>query len=810
MKQLISVLRFALRQMAKSPASYLLCIAVLAGAMSMVTSMFALTRVVLYSRVPYEGSDRVARLQNLNERRETGSGWGFKSWRAISRQRDAFEDSLAFFRFSSTLLVGDRTRPLQSCFVSTNLSEFTGFSPILGRAFEEGDARPGAAPVILLGERFWRESCGERSDIVGSCLLVNGVSRTVVGVLPEAFDGPVPLTEIQAWMPLDPDGLLAETGWGDYVGVLVKVRSGLTREEARKGTDAFVASLARQYPDENPDTVGGTLRFVNGEYFDGATRAVFRTLFLAAILILLMACGIAAGQMTARYSTRTLELAVRSALGASRWQIVLQMIVEFTLVSTVAAILGFLLSRAISVCYLADYFQEFKLPAFMMDRRSWVYGGFTVGVLVVVTFLSTLVPALRATRTNLSAVLHDSTRTGSSLRVTRLSHLVVIWQVATAGAVLSGGLMIGNVIRTYSRMNSRYDASRYVCATISFSERDHPGNAAKLERVNRIMNEFERHPQLCNYGMTNELFDSYGWRTSVWTDGAASRDRASAQNAVIRVVSPGYFEAMNVPILLGRGFEKEDNTIPRRVAVVTDTFARKWWGTTDVLGRTFRFEENGGDLSIVGVTTDVFGSDGTRLRPPGFFVPYSVAPWHDIILFSSSRGDIARTGEILEKIVSDVDPRICVSNVMPLDEYRRLFGSGLYMYFLFSILVVFAAGALVMAATGLFGVISFTVNMRKRDTGIRMALGASAAHILLLNTRAALWDAAIGTMLAVMGSMVLRVIMLRGFDEFLPDTESWTVYAASYAILLCVVLAAILLPVWRLLHAEPGEVLRDE
>jgi hypothetical protein len=368
-------------------------------------------------------------------------------WRAISRQRDAFEDSLAFFAFSSTLLTGDRTRPLQSCFVSTNLSEFTGVSPILGRTFEEGDARP--APP--------RSSCS--ASVSGGnpvvkkryCRLhplVNGVPENGCGGFAGGFRRAGALTEIQAWMPLDTEGLLAETGWGDYVGVLVKVRPGLTREEARRGTDAFVASLARQYPDENPGTVGGTLRFVNGEFFDGATRAVFRTLFLAAILILLMACGIAAGQMTARYSTRTQELAVRSALGASRWQIVSSddCGVHSRLVrggdsrfSSFARDLGL---------FLADYFEQFKLPAFMMDRRPWVYGGFTVGVLVVVTFLSTLVPALRATRTNLSAVLHDSTRTGSSLRVTRLSHLVVIWQVATAGAVLSGGLMIGNVIRS--------------------------------------------------------------------------------------------------------------------------------------------------------------------------------------------------------------------------------------------------------------------------------------------------------------------------------------------------------------------------
>jgi len=811
MKRIFDTLLFSLRLIAKSPVNAILCVFVLAGGIAIVTSMFSLSRMILFCKAPYADSDRIAMLLKTDDRGTPHNDWRFNSYQRLLEEQDIFTDSCPYFSFYGSLLRDGRSERLLSCYVGANLSEFVGVGPILGRAFNAGDSKPDSEPVALIGEHLWKTTFGGRPSILGSSITINGVARTVVGVMPDSFDGPLPLTGVQAWIPFDSGVMSQETGWGYYVSVLVKIRPNISRVSLSKRADALVCHIASEIPDENRLIVGAKIRYLNGELFDDSTRAFCIVLFACAVLILLMACGIASGLMTARYATRSQEIAVRSALGASRWQIVSQMLVEFVVISASSTALGLLLDRWITVSFMLDNFRGFHLPGFLIEDGSGSFVWFVPTVLVVVTLLSTLLPALRASRTDISSILRESTRTGSSQRITNLSKLLIIWQVAVAGAILGGGMMMGYIVYEFCYGMDSYDQNKYVCATFSFNQRDHPDAAKRVDLVNRIMDQFQNHPEIEKYGMTEEFFYSYDYTTNVSIDGVAYPDADNTPRAAMRIVSPGYFAATNVPLILGREFEKEDNVNLRKVAIVTDAFAKKHFGgVVDAMGKRFKANVNGNYLTVVGVVPDIMRSDGTDRRPEGFFVPYGMAQWQDMILFAKANASPEKLGETLRDIIGDVDGRICVSDVMTVSEYRRLNGGGLALKFFFQLFLAFSIGALVMASAGLYGIISFSVDMKRRDTGIRLALGADPFLIIVSGARSGIVNAAIGIALAVPGVIVIRHFVISLFMPFVPSAENWIVYACSFAILSAVVMVSIMLPAIHGAIIEPSSSLREE
>jgi predicted permease len=810
MKNLINTLLLSLRLSFKAPLNTILCLFVLASGIALATSMFRICQIVLLGHVPYTDADRIVLVNRIDGNGNEDGLWFFNSYREYLSQQTDFSETLSFFgRAAAMRNAGGQDQRETATFVGTNFAEFTGIRPILGRSFRSEDASPSAERTAIINERLWRSDFGASPDIIGKTIVVDGIVRTVVGVMPEMFDGPTPLSGIQIWMPLNIDTLKAETGWGNYVSFLGKIRGNIPEKVAAAHAADISRRVYQTYREENRGMVTARLRFINSDLFSDSTQAMFQALFVCAILVLLMACGIASGLMTARYASRTQEFAIRTALGASRGQLVSQMVVEFLTISVASTLLGTLLDYWIATTFLSRYLELFGLPRYMLSQPAWPLVVFIIAVLVVATLFSTLMPALRASCTDISSILHESTRTGSSLRVTRLSNLIIVWQVASAGAILCGGMLMGYVIHKFSSINDYYDAGSYICAQASFAP--NVDDNEKIDRVIRINDELNRHSELQNVGMSNEFFYSYGGSIhQVWIDGVAYANPENAPTSAMRIVSPGYFKSTNVPIMAGREFEREDDVNRKQVAIVTDVFAKQFYGTTDVIGKRFALEAKGPYLSIVGVVPDIYGSDGTAQRAAGFFVPYGVAHWQDIFFFAKGRSPSDRVDNILEEAIHSVDSRICVAEVMPISEYRKLHSGGLYAKFLFVLFSAFSVGALVMAAAGLYGIISFSVNSRKKDMGIRLALGATPYRVVMMVAKAGMINTGIGLFFAFLGTLAIRRIVIEQFSSLLPNTENWTVYATATAMLLVVTLASILIPAIRGAYVEPSTALRDE
>jgi predicted permease len=698
---------------------------------------------------------------------------------------------------------------VRSCFVGSNMSDFTGITPIIGRPFGPEDTQADAPRVVLISSKLWASALDSDPGIIGRTLVINGLLRTVVGVMPEDFDGPTPESGVQIWLPMSFETMAAEIGWRNYVSFLASIKDGIPPDMAKERMVDLSRQIYEAYPDDNDFVNSARLLFINGDLFPEHTRDMFLALFICALLIMFMSCGIASGLMTARYSARTQEFAIRSALGASRGGLVSQMVFEFLLVSASATVLGLLLDQWIANSFLSSYMDQFGLPAYLMKQPTWPMYLFVIGVLVVVTLASTVLPALRASRTDVASILRESSRTGSSLRVTRMSKFLIVWQVASAGSILCGCALMGNVIHKFSTQNNYYDPRTYVCADISMNAHDHKDLDVRLDRMQRIMDAFENYPEIEEYGISNE-FGYYGYTQTIQIEGEPIDDVMQRPRAAMRIVSPGYFAATKVPLLLGRDFERTDMVNNLRVAVVTDAFANRHFGTLDVVGKRIFRGNDTQPLTIVGVVPDLFASDPARRREVGYFVPYNVARWQDVRIFAKPRATGTDMERIMREIVRDVDDKLCVSNILPISEYRRLFGGGLYLNFLFSFFVAFASGALLMSAAGLYGIISFSVNSRKRDMGIRLALGASPQGVVLSVARSGIANTIVGLCFAVVGTLGIRQIVVTDIASAISSVDSVLLYVLSAVILLSVTAFAIFIPAVKGAMAEPADALRSE
>jgi predicted permease len=809
MKQIFLALRYSLRLCLKAPTNTLLCILVLAGGIAIVSSMFRVSRVVLLSKVPYEKSERVTLVTRVGPDNDYDVGWSIDSYRMFAKEQGVFEELLPVFGRTMAVQDNGKGHRVSMAFVGTNVAEFTGIRPILGRSFSSEDAMESSPRVVMISERFWGSMYHSDPQIIGKTMVLNGVVRTIVGVMPTIFDGPTPHSGRQIWLPMDLDTIHKEVGWNNFILFLGRIRDGVSGEMAQERTTQLAKRIYAAYPEDNRTMVAAGLRYINTDFFDENTRRMFYSLFVCAVLILLMSCGIAAGLMTARYSERTQEFAVRTALGASRSGLVFQMVLEFVMISLTATVFGLLLFHWIATSFVSPYLEQFGLPVYMLEQPQGQFYLFVLAVLLIVTLASTVLPALRASRTDVGSVMKESTRTGSSLRVTKLSNLLIVWQVASAGTILCGGVLMGNIIHRFSTQNNYYDPNEYICATLAFNPNDHGKEGVQTDCMRRIVDSFENYPEIEKAGLSTEFY-GYGQTKNVWIEGVAYPGRESVPVAAQRIVSTGYFKATNVPVLIGREFEKADEINKLRVAVVTDAFARKFFGTTEVVGKRFKNYEQSPFLTIVGVVPDLFVSDGTSTRPEGFFIPYHVEPWQDVVIFAKPRSGGADMATLLPKIVTDVNDRICVSDIMPVSEYRRIYGGGLYMNFLFSLFLAFAVGALLMAAAGLYGIISFSVSSKRKDTGIRLALGASPGRIVILIAKTGMINMSIGLVFALAGAWFVSRVVTREFMGQIPSGGTLGAYVLSAVMLLVVTLTSILIPALRGASSEPSAALRDE
>lgn len=795
----------AMRGLAKSPGLVATSVVALGLGIGLTGVMFSIVDGALLKGLPFERSDRILHLEQTNlsagiESMEVPLH-DFLDWR---EQQSSFEDLAAFYDGTVNVAGAERPERYSGAFISANAFRQLRVQPAVGRAFREGEDAPGAEAVMLLGWHVWQDRYGGDPSVLGRILRVNGEPHTVVGVMPEGFRFPI---DQDVWIPLRLDPAELERREGTTLEVFGRLRDGVDRDRATADLAAIASRLASAYPEAN-EGVGVSLKPYTNEYIGDEPRTLLWTMLGAVFLVLLIACANVANLLLARTAARARELAVRSALGASRLRTILQLLGEAAVLAAGGAVLGSgiawvgirLFNRAIAPTDPPFWIQ------IGLDGRSLA----AVAVLAAVAALvSGVVPALQASGAEMNEILKDESRGSSGFRVGRLSRGLVVAEVAlSVGLLVGAGLMIQSVVNLGS---VDYDFRRQGVFTARFGLFDaaYPEDGDVVAFFDELGPRLRAIPGVSSATLTSSL-------PGVWSNGTrfalegesypADRDYPTAN--FVRT-DPGYFETFGVEVLEGRGLESGDRAGSLPVAVVNESFARRHFPDDSPLGRRIRVGDSDSDepwLTVVGVVPDLHLDGAENEDPEGFYVPLAQSPQRFVYLALAGDGDAMALSGPAGEAVTSLDPDLPLYWVQSLES---AIAEGGWFVRVFGVLfIVFGAAALFLASVGLYGVTAASVSRRTREMGIRMALGAQPADVLRLIVKQGMSRIAVG---AAVG-LVFAALISRGLEVVLFGVEPWDpwIFAVIVGVLALTGLVASWVPARRATRVDPMVALRYE
>ena len=802
-------LRFAARVLVKNPGFTAVAVLAVALGVGANTTIFSAVNALLLRPFSFPNTDRVLMVweKSLDATFLRGSvaPGNYWDWRAEAR---SFEHLAAYQPQFFNLTDGDQPERLAGARVTPNLFAVLGVSAERGRAFAEEEAEPGREQVALVKRSVWQRRFGSDPGLVGKSVRLDGRQFTVVGIMPDDFDFPWSSTEL--WVPLAPDAKERANRDSHYLQVAGLLRPGATIEQAR----AEVAAVAERSRGLHPDSNAGRTAYVETLTDNGTrgSRMHLKVMLGAVVFVLLLACANVANLLLVRASSRQRELAVRAALGASRWRLVRQLLTESLLLALAGGALGLLFS-----VWGVDYLSHGLPPTFTQYIPGWknfridsTVLAFTLAASLVTGVVFGILPALQATRTNLNESLKEGGKSGVSggLRRNRARSLLVVSEVALSLVLLAGaGLMVRSFVSMLTAdLGIRPDG--VLTMQMSLPRPAYPEKSQRADFYERLAARAGELPGAAGAAAVNFLpMDRGGTSSSYFEiEGRPPFEKASRPYAEWRVVTPGYFEAIGMPVLEGRGFNAGDDERAPFVCLVNRSLARRFF-PEGAVGRRLVVNEEEGPWEIVGVVPDTKDEDFEEEPELGFYRPLRQDPWWSMALVvRAERGDPAQLAPAAREAVRALDRELPIYNVRTLrDIVDEALSAQRVMVFT---LAFFALGALVLAAVGLYAVMSYTVAQRTHEIGIRLALGAEGRDVL----RLVLWQ---GVGLAVAGlgvglglSLVVTRVMASILHEVSPTDP--LVFAGVAFVLGLTALVACYVPARRATRVDPMEALRYE
>jgi len=705
--------------------------------------------------------------------------------------------------------------------VTEDFFRIVGVSPILGRDFTAEDNKPGAEKVALLGHEIWQRDFGADPNIVGQSIRINGKAATVIGVMPKGFKFPV---SEQLWVPLfnefpvkpreDPSGLGPQ--------IIGRLKPGVSVDQANLEYIELARRLAKEYPKTNGQLTSASVQPLLRSFVGPQLRQTVYAMLGAVIVVLLIACVNVMNMQFGRAALRAKELAIRGALGATRWRIVRQMLTESLLVATIGAAVGVLMAFwAVGLLIRATSALPFPLPYWVSFDIDGKVLAFTVAITLVATLVSGLVPALLSVRANPAEVMKEGGRGNSSRLVNGLTRVLVVGQIALTAALLIAATLQIKSVRNQTTLDYGYDEAAVYTARMGLFEGDYPTSEARQQFFVRTLRALRNNPAFETAAMTGRFRMTFGNFGQYEVDGQSyvtDRDRPRGNS---EAVSDGYFTALGLKILEGRDFTIEDDDSKQPVAIVNTSFARKYFGNESPIGKRIRIFNPAQPQpwrSIVGVvpTTLMQGPFNQQTDDSGFYVPLlgvPPSPQFVTVIVRPHRGQSAETlAPGLSHAVAAIDSNLPVYfGGTPARLHDEILGVNRITATLFTI---FGIAAVVLSAVGLYGVMSFSVNQRTQEFGIRMALGADGAEILRMVMTQGAWQLAIGLFIGVsVTALLLSLIGTQALQNFLFRVnlrDTLWIYSAVAGVLSAVAAASVFDPARRATRVNPIVALRTE
>jgi putative ABC transport system permease protein len=810
MTSLSQDVRFGFRLLFRNPGHTVAAVLALGLGIGLATAMFSIVYGVVFRGLPVPEADRILHVENANPSLDQPSLEVFLHDFLDFRERQKSFTGLAGYYEGTLNLSGDGGQPerYNGSFLSANGFDLLRVRPVLGRGFLPGEDAPQAEPVAVLSYDVWKTRYQRDPKVLGRAVRINGQTGTVVGVMPPGFAFP---GDTEVWTPLRQDPVRLERGQGETLEVMGRLRDGVPVEAARTEIQELAKVIAAQHPKTNEGRIAVVKPWMD-EAIGEETRKMLWTMLGACLFVLLIACTNVASLMVARASRRTREIAIRASLGAGRGRIVVQLLVESLLISLLGAVLGVLLARW-GIQVFNSVISVTKPPFFIriaVDPAALV---FTLGVTLLAALFSGLLPALQASRTDVGEVLKDEGRGSSSLRLGRLSRLVVIGEVAFSCLLLVGaGLMIRSVV-AIRNVDLGFDPANLLTARIALFESAYPKEADRARFFDELLLRLADSPQIAAAAATTDL---PGGGSGLWEyriEGRAYPTERDVPAARAAMISPGFFAVFGARLRDGRNFGALDIAGGMPVVIVNESFAAKAWPGESPLGKRIRLEEEPGEpnpawRTVIGVAPDLqmAGLDiGETETPEGFYLPLAqrCPGFISLAVRTRTSNPLAATGAVRRQ-VNAIDQDLPIYFVYSMEEVleRNRFFPNLFA----GLFAIFGVAALALASVGIYGVIAFSISQRTQEIGIRMALGAQRRNVLRMILRQGMRQLLFGLGAGLLGAFFVSRLLASFLIDVRPrDPVTFTLVSL---LLTLVALVASWIPARRAMRTDPLVAIR--
>jgi predicted permease len=816
-------LRYALRMLLKSPGFAVVAVLTLALGIGANVATFSVVYGVLLRPLPFPHPEQLVRIfDDLRGTNEQDVGMSAPELWDLQDRSGVFQDISAVSPSNSAIGGGQRTVRAESLVTSPDYFSLLGAKPQLGRVYTQQDAVPGFLEPVVVSDGFWRRYYGSDANILGRKMRLDNDLYTIVGVMPPGFRHPGRTlnTDVDVWIATGfnaiPFPVPAQRSLRMLPAAIGRLKPGLTVSQAQAQLDAYAAQLSRQYPTEYPTASRWAVRLVPvKEDLVGPQRTELFILFGAVGFLLLIACVNIANLLLVRSSGRRREIAIRLTMGASRARLARQLLIESTLLSVisgVAALITVLLLKNVIISLAPADIPRLNEVEVSAEVLSFA---FLISILTGILF--GLAPALQAANPNQLENLREGSRgSGVGRRHTRLSRILVVSEVALSIILLAGaGLLLRSfwrVLEVRPGFNPSHLSTVQIWIPISNNPANDPYSVEEkradfLLEVSRRVSALSGVDQASISGNDTLPMNS-GRNYSPFS--IQGRPTESERNPVadIAVVDTQYFHTMEVPLITGRNFTDLDTYKTKPVAVIDQTLARRYWPNENPLGQELKFSFGRGlqGLTIVGVAGDIKSDGFESPSVPHIYVALGQFAPVNAVVFLRSRDGVEHLGEAVRQEVEKVDPNVPVHSISSMDQI--IARSVADRRFALELLGVFAAVALLLAAIGIYGVMSYSFSQRTHEVGVRIALGAQRLDILRMALGEGMGIVVIGLASGLAGA----AIMTRFFQSMLfgvAPTDPMTFLSVS-AILAGVALLACYIPAKRATRVDPLVALREE